>query len=630
MKKTLLIIMVLCFFFLEKSTYAANEKQVLRINAGTDGYVTITNVISDKEVTWTDKIDKEITATAPTVITFKAKNSLTTHITYYQDEKNREQIEVTNNTVTLSKPGEYDILTSFSKGDQSVQEVHFLLYVNEEKGNDEKELNNVNEGSDSPVSKNYKNINFAIEPIYFGSGSYGEDYRQGRVYTFSEGLAWVTVDKLGTAVVINQNGDQVIGPKYKMPTDLYDYAYQFSEGLSRVLSNGQWIYIDSKGKEIITTNYDLVYNFQDGFAAVKKDGKWGFIDKTGQEVIKLQYDELDNGHYLFDDGTGGFYEERAAVAKGGKWGVIDKAGKVILPFKYSNINNYKDGITIAYYNNVEGAYFDRDGKQLTKLTRLIGWPFNEGLAAYDDSSFKDKTGKTVINMSNMANYSPSGVFFEGMVVISGVMNGVIGEGFMNKQGKVVIKPVYEEALDFSEGLAMVRMKDKILYINKNGKTILSFNASDVKSAGSFKDGLAELEVVVEGDGESHLMKGFISNPLIIKVTVDGVKLALVQPPVIINGSAQVPLNAIFSSLKVNVLFDKNTQTITATRGSTVIKMTIGKDIAYVNGKAVKLATKVQTINNTTMVPLRFVSEALGANVQLDTITNTISILSGNK
>lgn len=471
--------------------------------------------------------------------------------------------------------------------------------------------------SESTVTKNYKDINLAIEPIYFKSGFYNEGKRMSRDYSFSEGLAWVTIDSEGTAVVINQNGEQVIGPKYRMDK----YAYQFSEGLSRVLNNNQWIYIDLKGNEVLTTNYDHVYNFQNGLAAVRKGNKWGFINKSGQEVIRLQYDALSKGSYLFDDGTDGFYEGRAAVQKGGQWGVIDTTGKVIIPFKYSSMDDYNDGITYTYINNRQ-AYFDRAGRQLTQLPPTSsGWPFSEGLVSFDNI-FKDKTGKTVFKLND--HYSPSGVFIEGMVRI----DGIAGYGFMNKQGKVVIKPQYEEAQDFSEGLAMVSTKDKILYIDKTGKAILSFNQNDVYRANSFKDGMAEVWVYSGGShNEANIRIGYISNPLIIKVTVDGIKLTLAQPPININGSVHVPMRAIFSSLKANISFDQKTRTITASKGSTIIKLTVGQDVAYINGDAVKLATKVQSINDTTMVPLRFVSEALAANVQLDTSTNTISILS---
>lgn len=77
----------------------------------------------------------------------------------------------------------------------------------------------------------------------------------------------------------------------------------------------------------------------------------------------------------------------------------------------------------------------------------------------------------------------------------------------------------------------------------------------------------------------------------------------------------VPLRGVFEALGATVLFDPVTQSITATRGgNTRIQLTIGSTRAYVNGQARTLDVPAQLLNNRTLVPLRFVSEALGATV----------------
>ncbi|ASA26613.1 hypothetical protein B9T62_35820 [Paenibacillus donghaensis] len=87
----------------------------------------------------------------------------------------------------------------------------------------------------------------------------------------------------------------------------------------------------------------------------------------------------------------------------------------------------------------------------------------------------------------------------------------------------------------------------------------------------------------------------------------------------------VPMRAIFEKLGATITFNQQTQLITAVKDGTTIKLTIGSKTAYVNGKAVPLTVKAQTIKNTTMVPLRFVSEALGATVNWYPETMTIVI-----
>ena len=63
-------------------------------------------------------------------------------------------------------------------------------------------------------------------------------------------------------------------------------------------------------------------------------------------------------------------------------------------------------------------------------------------------------------------------------------------GFINKTGKIVIKPQFEEAESFSEGLAPVMIDKKYGYINKTGKTVIEPQYDDVM--GSFSAGPSPL------------------------------------------------------------------------------------------------------------------------------------------
>lgn len=113
----------------------------------------------------------------------------------------------------------------------------------------------------------------------------------------------------------------------------------------------------------------------------------------------------------------------------------------------------------------------------------------------------------------------------------------------------------------------------------------------------------------------------------ITVIIDGKTQTFSQPPVMQNGSVLVPMRGIFEALGAKISFDAKTQTVTAVKGNITVKLTLGKDIAYVNGKQVKLAVKAQSINGSTMVPLRFVGEALGATVNWNASTYTVLITS---
>lgn len=111
----------------------------------------------------------------------------------------------------------------------------------------------------------------------------------------------------------------------------------------------------------------------------------------------------------------------------------------------------------------------------------------------------------------------------------------------------------------------------------------------------------------------------------IMVTIDGEALAAEQPPVNIEGNVLVPMRAIFEKLGASLEWDQASQTVTAVKGSKEIKLQIGSNVAQIDGQAYSLSVQPQLINGNTMVPVRFVSEALGCQVSWDSASQTVII-----
>ncbi|TCP55495.1 copper amine oxidase-like protein [Tumebacillus sp. BK434] len=109
----------------------------------------------------------------------------------------------------------------------------------------------------------------------------------------------------------------------------------------------------------------------------------------------------------------------------------------------------------------------------------------------------------------------------------------------------------------------------------------------------------------------------------VNVYVNGATLKVDQPAIVKNGRTLVPLRAIFEALGAEILWDEKTQTVTAKRENTVIKLQLKSKNAVVNGKTVTLDVPAESINYRTMVPVRFVSEALDAHVGWD--AGTVSV-----
>jgi len=111
----------------------------------------------------------------------------------------------------------------------------------------------------------------------------------------------------------------------------------------------------------------------------------------------------------------------------------------------------------------------------------------------------------------------------------------------------------------------------------------------------------------------------------IRVLINASPLVLEVAPVIQNGRTLVPMRAIFEALGARVHWDQATSTVTAYRRERAIVLTIGSTTAWVNGPPVQLAVPPVIVEGRTMVPLRFVAEALGAEVAWQDDPPTVTI-----
>jgi hypothetical protein len=92
-----------------------------------------------------------------------------------------------------------------------------------------------------------------------------------------------------------------------------------------------------------------------------------------------------------------------------------------------------------------------------------------------------------------------------------------------------------------------------------------------------------------------------------------------------NGRVLVPLRGVLEKMGATVDWMPSSQTVVAAKGDMELNLPIGSRYATVNGRQVRLDVPAMTIAGSTMVPLRFVSEALGADVTWREASNTVLI-----
>ncbi|MHB8918480.1 MAG: stalk domain-containing protein [Desulfocucumaceae bacterium] len=121
------------------------------------------------------------------------------------------------------------------------------------------------------------------------------------------------------------------------------------------------------------------------------------------------------------------------------------------------------------------------------------------------------------------------------------------------------------------------------------------------------------------------LKFKVLEPEAIKVVINGSPLNMDVPPAIVNERTLVPLRAIFEALGAEVSWDQGTETVTGTRGSTTVILKINRPEAMVNGSARKLDVPPQIMEGRTMVPARFIAESLGSRVDWDGDSRTVIV-----
>lgn len=104
----------------------------------------------------------------------------------------------------------------------------------------------------------------------------------------------------------------------------------------------------------------------------------------------------------------------------------------------------------------------------------------------------------------------------------------------------------------------------------------------------------------------------------IIVTVNGEMVNFKdQDPIIKEDRTLVPVRGVFEALGANVDWLQEAQKVVVNTASTNVTLTLNSEVYYVNGEAKTLDVPAMLINDRTMVPIRAISESLGCKVEWD-------------
>lgn len=207
----------------------------------------------------------------------------------------------------------------------------------------------------------------------------------------------------------------------------FDSIRNFSEGLAAARVHGAWGFIDRSGSFVIKPEFYIAYSFVDGLAMVMEksvDGTWGFIDKTGRMVITRKSGDV----------VSNFSEGRAAVKTNGRWGFIDKSGSFVIEPAFDWVSSFDNGSALVKVD-LTSWHIDTNGRRIER------------------KETEDKKERH---------------FCDGLALVK--IDGKYG--FMDRSGKLVAPPKFDNADDFSGGRALVRINGKFGFIDTSGNFVV--------------------------------------------------------------------------------------------------------------------------------------------------------------
>lgn len=242
---------------------------------------------------------------------------------------------------------------------------------------------------------------------------------------------------------------------------------------SNYLSASHYGFVDLNGKVVIEPQWNEVSNpetqeigkvpgFTDGFAPVKRDGKWGWIDKTGR-LFLTPFSLPPN-----------FHEGLSAFERDGKWGYMDTKGTVVIQPEWEEAGEFAGGYAAIKREGKWGG-IDKTGRLVTPLGKYERLYFEPEIGLWritvgEKCGYMDKAGRVVIK----PEWHDVAAWAEGLALVFREGKG----GFIDKTGKVVVSPEWEDVLPFHEGLAPAKRNGKWGFIDKTGKIVLELQWED--------------------------------------------------------------------------------------------------------------------------------------------------------
>jgi serine/threonine-protein kinase len=246
--------------------------------------------------------------------------------------------------------------------------------------------------------------------------------------------------------------------------------------LARIKINGKVGYIDPSGALKIPARFDDGGNFSEGLACAKQNSEWGYINTSGAFQIRPQFaitvcNPFHDGYAVINPGLGNLQLNRLEDHVY----YIGTNGEPVISLRRTipSIEDFSDGVAWVGTAGVQAWIIDKTGNALSGPVSVCLLPpgsFHEGLSPLQPgcsakTGYVDMHGHFIIPPI----FDEAGDFSEGVAVVK--VNGKYG--YIDTKGAFAIPATFDKALSFTQGLTFVKKGDKWGVIDKKGSWIVA-------------------------------------------------------------------------------------------------------------------------------------------------------------
>jgi len=237
--------------------------------------------------------------------------------------------------------------------------------------------------------------------------------------------------------IVELNGSYLYEPVFDMFET--DKSFIKDKGFGLVKYKGKYGLVNEKLEVILDPKYSEFY-FLNKMYALVFDLNWDFLNLTTMKEIGLKIDEIQK------DEIG---KEEIPIKIKNYWGFCNRLGQIVIQPKYSFVTSFSEGVAIVATSQfLKNVVFPEKTIYLINKTGTI-------VKVLDHEFCKD--------ISNV------GICSDGLILFKSRAKGLFG--YFNLEGKILIKPAFEDATNFINGKAFVKRFGTTYYIDKKGNRL---------------------------------------------------------------------------------------------------------------------------------------------------------------